>query len=112
MQVRLRANNLAGGNRWVGVLARFQDNSNHLYVTLRNNNTISLRKQVNGQIQVLAERQFIVTAGTWYNVRVEVVKGLTRVFVNDVLQLSSNADPGPAAPNPAQDPPPHRHNRH
>jgi len=29
---------------------------------------------------------------------VEVVNGLTRVFVDNQLQLSSSADPGPAIP--------------
>ena len=40
-----------------------------------------------------------VTPGTSYTVRVEVVGGLTRVFVNEQLQLSSSADPGPTVPN-------------
>jgi len=49
-------------------------------------------------IQQLATKAFTVTSGTWYRVRVEIVNGLTRVFVDDQLQLSTSADPGPATP--------------
>jgi hypothetical protein len=100
VQVRVRPGSLSGGTRWVGVLGRYLNSTNYLYVTLRNNNMISLRRLVNGQIQVLAEAPFTVTAGTWYTVRIEIVDELTRVFVNNQLRLSSNADPGPAVSNP------------
>jgi len=45
-----------------------------------------------------ATRSMPVTVGTWYRVRVEVVNGLTRVFVDNQLQLETNADPGPTIP--------------
>ncbi len=49
-------------------------------------------RSTNGAIQQLATREIPVSAGTWYDLRVEVVSGLTRVFVNDELQFSTNAD--------------------
>ena len=49
------------------------------------------------QIEQLATRAIPVSAGTWYDLRVEVVGGLTRVFVNNELQLSTNADLGPTS---------------
>jgi pectate lyase len=80
-------------------MARYLDERNHLYVSLRARGVISLWRRTNGAITQLATRSMTVTPGTWYTVRVEVVGGLTRVFVNEQLQLSSNADPGPTVPN-------------
>ncbi|HEV7608022.1 MAG TPA: hypothetical protein VGO61_11825 [Steroidobacteraceae bacterium] len=100
VQVRIRPTSFQGPDNWVGVMARFQDDHNYLFVTLRNRGVISLwrRTQSTGNVQ-LATRAFPVTTGTWYSVRVEIVNGLTRVFVNDQLQLSASADPGPTNPN-------------
>ena len=98
MQARIRPLSFAGPDNWVGLMARYHDDRNHLFVTLRSRGVIALWRRVNGQITQLATRSMPVTAGTWYRVRVEVVKGLTRVFVDNQLQLSTNADPGPAIP--------------
>lgn len=99
VQVRVRPTSFAGPDNWVGVMARYQDERNHLYVSLRNRGVLSLWRRTNGAIQQLAGRKFTVATGTWYTVRVEIVNGLTRVFVNDQLQLSTNADPGPTNEN-------------
>ena len=98
VQARVRPTSFAGPDDWVGVMARYQDPQNYLYVSLRNRDVISLWRRGPGGLQNLANRPFTVTTGTWYVVRVEIVAGLTRVFVNNQLQLSSNADPGPSNP--------------
>ena len=98
MQARIRPLSFAGPDNWVGLMARYHDDRNHLYVTLRSRGVISLWRRANGLITQLATRSMPVATGTWYRVRVEVVNGLTRVFVNNQLQLSTNADPGPAIP--------------
>ena len=95
MQARIRPLSFAGPDNWVGLMARYHDDRNHLFVTLRSRGVISLWRRTNGFITQLATRAMPVTAGTWYRVRVEVVNGLTRVFVDNQLQLSSSADPGP-----------------
>ena len=99
VQARVRPTSFAGPDDWVGVMARYQDPQNYLYVSLRNRDVISLWRRSPGGLHNLANRPFTVTTGTWYVVRVEVVGGLTRVFVNGQLLLSSNADPGPSNPN-------------
>jgi hypothetical protein len=99
VQVRIRPTSFEGPDNWVGVLARYQDERNHVYVSLRNRGVISLWRRTNGLTQQLATARLAVTTGTWYTVRVEIVNGLTRVFVNDQLTLSTNADPGPTNPN-------------
>jgi hypothetical protein len=45
-------------------MARYQDDDNYLYVTLRSSNVLSLRELASGQIQVLAEQPLNVTTGT------------------------------------------------
>ena len=100
VQVRVRPLSFNGENRWVGVLARYANPDNFLYVTLRNNNTLSLRRLINGQIRVLAEKPYTVSTGTWYTLRVEVVNGITHVFVNNRQELWTMENPGPAVPDP------------
>ena len=55
---------------------------------------------MNNQVQQIGQASLTVTPGQWYTVRIEVVAGLTRVFVNDVLKLATTVDAGPYGPNP------------
>jgi hypothetical protein len=98
VQARIKPLSFAGPDNWVGLMARYQDDRNHLYVSLRSRGVISLWRRTNGAITQLATATMPVTTGTWYRVRMEVVKGLTRVFVDNQLMLSTNADPGPTNP--------------
>jgi hypothetical protein len=98
VQARIKPLSFAGPDNWVGLMARYQDDRNHLYVSLRSRGVISLWRRTNGAITQLATAKMPVSTGTWYRVRMEVVKGLTRVFVDNQLMLSTNADPGPANP--------------
>lgn len=95
VQVRIKPTSFAGPDYWVGLVARWQDERNHLYVTLRQRGVIALWRRTNGAITQLATRQLPVNVGQWYTVRVEIINGQTRVLVNDQLQLASSADPGP-----------------
>jgi uncharacterized protein YndB with AHSA1/START domain len=99
VQARIRPTAFASPDNWVGLMARYLDERNYLYVSLRARGVISLWRRTNGANTHLATRSMAVTPGTLYDVRLEVVGGLTRVFVNEQLQLSSSADPGPTVPN-------------
>jgi len=88
VQVRVRPTAFNGADRWVGLMARYDDDSNYLYVTLRSSNVLSLRQLAAGQIQVLSEQQLNVTPGTWYTLRLEKVGTKIRVYVNDTLRIS------------------------
>ena len=88
VQARLRATTFAsGGERWFGLMARYRDDQNYYYVTLRNNNTLSLRKLVNGVTTVLATAPLTVSVGTWYGVRLDAIGSALRVYVNGQLLL-------------------------
>lgn len=85
VQVRARATSFAGADRWFGLMARYVDDGNYYYVTVRNSNVISLRKLVNGAIQVIAEAPLTVTPGTWYTLKLEAVGTSLRAHVNGRL---------------------------
>ena len=88
VQVRVRPTAFNGADRWVGVMARYLDDSNYLYVTLRSSDVLSLRQLIGGQIQTFSETPLDVTTGTWYTLRLEQIDGKLRVYVNDTLRLS------------------------
>jgi hypothetical protein len=99
VQARLRAVRFEGPDYYMGLMARYLDDRNNLYVTLRPRGVVSLWKRSNGVITQLATRAMPVSEGTWYQVRVEIVNGLTRVYVDDQPMLSTHVDPGPTAPS-------------
>lgn len=92
-RVRLRAWGPAN-DPWIGLLARYQDLDNYVYLSWRRSNVLTLRKLVNGQIQELGAVAQPLTAGTWYHVKLDAVGDRLRAFVNGhpVLEV---VDPQP-----------------
>jgi hypothetical protein len=99
LRVRVKPRTFVTPGDWVGVMARYFDDRNYLYVSMAGRGVISLWRRQDGAITQLATKSLPITPGTWYDVRVEVVNEGTRVFVNDQLLLSSNAAPGPDNPD-------------
>jgi hypothetical protein len=77
----------SGQDQWVGIAARYLDDSNYYYLTLRNSNRVSLRKLVNGTIQELGSATVAVTTGAWYDLRVEIIGSRIRAFVDGELKV-------------------------
>jgi hypothetical protein len=69
-----------GDTRWVGLMARYIDENNMYYVTMRANNTISIRKKVNGVITDLRTYWPKVEVGKNYRVSFEVVGNHLRFY--------------------------------
>lgn len=92
-RVRPRAFNAAGGP-WFGVMARYADANNYVYLSLRRDNTLTLRKLVNGSIVQLGSAVQTVTPNAWYTVRLETVGSRLRAYVNGRLVLEAT-DPQP-----------------
>ena len=76
----------ATGTPWAGLLARYVDDRNYYYVTVRANE-ISLRKLTNGAITVLDHESFTRSPGTPIDLRLEAIGDRLRVYVDDVLRL-------------------------
>ena len=98
-QASIRPTGFAGPDNWVGLMARYRDDQNYLYVSLRARGVLSLWRRQTGALTQLAQIRYPFGLDTWYTMRLEVVGERTRVYMNDVLLLSSNADPGPDVPN-------------
>jgi hypothetical protein len=79
----------AGNDRWFGVMTRFVDASNYYYLTVRNSNTVSLRKLTNGVITVLATAPLSVFTDTSYALRLEAIGSQLRGYVNGRLMVEA-----------------------
>lgn len=87
---RMRRIGAAGTNNWFGLATRYRDEGNYYYVTLRNNNTVSLRKLLNGAVVELDSAPLTIAADTWYRVRFDAIGTQLRVYINDVLRLEAS----------------------
>jgi hypothetical protein len=76
-------------NRWFGVMARYVDASNYYYMTLRNSNSVSLRKVTNGAVTVLATVPLTVSQDTSYALRLDAVGNQLRGYVNGRLLVEA-----------------------
>jgi pectate lyase len=89
VQARLRPVEFSGADRWVGLVARYIDDANYHYVTLRDSNSVWLRKLVNGVPQTLAIAPLDVRENVTYGVRLESVGTQLRVYINGSLLLET-----------------------
>jgi hypothetical protein len=98
IEVDAQATQFSGNDRWFGVMARYRDESNYYYLSLRSSNSVSLRKLANGAITVLDTAPVTVTTGTRYKLRLEVVGNKLRGFVDDhlVVEATDTGTPLPA----------------
>jgi hypothetical protein len=87
---RVRATAFADSkDRWFGIAARYVDDSNYYFLTVRNSNTLSLRKVVNGVVTVLGTVPFTVTPNTWYDLRLDAVGNELRGIINRAQVLTA-----------------------
>ncbi|HTU66441.1 MAG TPA: hypothetical protein VMF52_10870, partial [Steroidobacteraceae bacterium] len=74
---------------WFGIAAHVIDDRNYYYVTLRRRNELSLRRMVNGQVQVIATVPQGVTPNNWYDLRLEIIGKDIRAYVDGELRIST-----------------------
>ncbi|GFE85819.1 FG-GAP repeat protein [Steroidobacter agaridevorans] len=89
VEADLRPTQFSGTDRWFGLMARYRDDANYHYVTLRTSGTLQIRKLVNGTAQTLVSVPFTVQANVSYRVRLEAVGSSLRVYVNGVLRAEA-----------------------
>jgi hypothetical protein len=95
VESRLTPESFADGSsqdKWIAVLARYRDENDYYYLTLRSSNTVSLRKLVNGQISELDTANFTVEPGAWHTLRLEAVGDRLRGYVDDALLVEAVDD--------------------
>lgn len=89
-----------GSNRFYGVIARYVDSTNYYYLVLRTNNTVELKKLVNGSATTLDSASFTSSTGNWYTLRLEIVGTSLEGYVNGqslVSATDTEFDEGSAA---------------
>jgi hypothetical protein len=93
VSLRVRPTAFATGSanqeRWVGVIARYRNEQNYYYLTLRSGNALSLRKLVNGSITTIASVPVTVSVGSWYALRLEVAGTTLRAYLNGALVMQA-----------------------
>jgi hypothetical protein len=77
------------GDRWFGLVARYIDANNYYYITVRNSNTIQLKKIVNGVVTTLGSASLAVALNRNYALRLEAQGEQLRAFVDGRLVLSA-----------------------
>lgn len=77
------------GDRWFGLMVRYTDANNYYYITVRNSNTIELKRMVNGVFTTLASAPLSVVLNRNYSLRLEAHGEHLRVFVEGRLALSA-----------------------
>jgi len=75
---------------WFGLLARYVDERNHYYVTVRSTGQVQIRKIVNGVITVLGTANFTAVPGRYYDVRFLVINDQLQLFVDRALVASAH----------------------
>jgi len=93
VEVRARARTFGAGvgpgSPGFGVMAQFKNPNNYVYLTIRNSNTISLRKRVKGTSVRLGEVVQPVVPGAWYRLRLETVGTSVRAYVDGRLVIEA-----------------------
>lgn len=86
---RVKPTAVNGSNRFVAVLARVQSATSYYYLALRSNNTVELKKLVNGTSTTLASAGATFSLNTWYTLSLEVSGGTLRGSVNGAAPLTA-----------------------
>jgi hypothetical protein len=89
VQADIKPTAFDGTDRWFGLATRYIDSSNYYYATLRNSNTMLLRKMVNGSFQTLGTRTLSIVPNQTYRVRLEAVGPRISVSVNEETALGA-----------------------
>jgi hypothetical protein len=79
----------AGQDPWIGIAAHVVDDANYYYLSLRRSQQLSLRRLVNGQVQVLGTVPQALTLGAWHDLRLEIIGTSIRAFVNGDLKIET-----------------------
>lgn len=90
VQAKVKPLAFNGTDRFVGVVARAQNNTNYYALALRNGGRVDLLKIAGGGASVLASGQSSVIPGTWYSVRLEAVGDSLRGFVDGVALVGAS----------------------
>ncbi|GIF66776.1 hypothetical protein Ais01nite_48110 [Asanoa ishikariensis] len=90
VRVRVTPAAFNGSNRFVALLARAQSATSYYYVALRSNNTVELKRLVNGAATTLDTASLAVSLGRSYTVALTVAGSSLSATVDGVALLSAS----------------------
>ena len=82
---RMRPMSFNGTDRYAALVARASSSTSYYYLALRNTNTAQLGRRSGGTFTALASVGLTVTAGSWFNLRIDLVGSTIRGYVGDTL---------------------------
>ena len=90
-RVKLNAMDL---NRRIYLAGRFTDSNNWYGAAIYNSSPIEvqIRKKVGGTSTDIVRGPYAFELGTWYTLKLELKGSMLKLYVNDVLQLQTDAD--------------------
>ena len=78
----MKATTRVGPSAWSGLVVRYTDSRNYYYLMNGPNNTLQIRKIVNGVFGPIASTPFTLALGSTYRLRLEAVGTRVRAFVD------------------------------
>ncbi|HYH02685.1 MAG TPA: LamG-like jellyroll fold domain-containing protein, partial [Bacillota bacterium] len=88
VEAKVKVDNFNGSNR-AYVCARMKDGNNYYAASLVGGGKLEIRKKVSGSTSTLVSKNYSLSTGTWYKVKLEVNGTSLKMYVNDALQLSA-----------------------
>jgi hypothetical protein len=88
--MKVESFNTSQQGAWIGLMARYVDPNNFYYVSIRSTGQIQIRKQVNGDISLLASANFTPVLGQYYDVRFLVIGDQLQVYVQGTLMATAH----------------------
>ncbi len=90
VEADVKVDNFNGTNRTY-VAGRYQDGNNYYAASLYNKNggQLEIRKKVGGSSSTLITKDYPLSTGVWYTVKLELVGNTIQMYVNDALQLTA-----------------------
>lgn len=88
VQAKVKVENFNGSNR-AYVSGRYQNGNNYYAASLTGGNKLELIKKVGGTTSTLVSKNYTLSTGTWYTVKLEMQGSTLKMYVNGNLELQA-----------------------
>jgi subtilisin family serine protease len=89
IQAQVKPVSFTGSDRFAMVMGRYTDTSNYYYLALRSSGKVQLNRVKAGTTTTLATTNYAIAAGTWYNVKLEIVGTSLQGYVNGTMLVAA-----------------------
>lgn len=90
VEAKVKVDNFNGTNRTY-VAGRYKDGNNYYAASLYNSSggKLEIRKKVSGSSSTLATKDYALSTGVWYNVKLELSGSTIKLYINNTLELTA-----------------------